>query len=413
MIRVLLIAALLLFTRTAIAQEGTGTDPVLTGHCGSGKIFSFCGDMLGWQNTIVQNYLAAMMLMTEQLTAVGAQHNQIMGGLVDAQRQSAAQRLQQSLQAEAHKDYHPSESLCQIGTFARNLADSEQRGQLSRLAMNAALFDDYTGASAASTASGYYQDFQSRFRQFREVYCDPQDRSGALANLCQHDLANADITAGEKVGGTDLARLNRDIDFTRLADNSLTLDLDFSDSDSSNDEQDAMALARNLYWPIALDPALAKQIPVKSDDYMKARSLFAAASVAHDSLASILAMKTRSAQTDPAQSSGPYLQALLQHFGIKADEAKTLLGERPSYYAQMEVLSRKMLESPDFYTNLYDKPANVRRQEVALDAIKLMQGRDRFESALRREMLTSLLVEEALSTHAARIEGSISNNQAR
>lgn len=413
MIRFLLIAALLFWAQPAAAQEGTGTDPVLTGHCGSGKLFSFCGNMLGWQNQIVQNYLAAMMLMTEQLTAVGAQHNQILGGLMDAQKQSGAQRLQQSLKASAHKDYQPSESLCQIGTFARSLATGELRGQLTRQALNAALLDDYLGTAESSTSGGNGADFTARFRQFRETYCDPQDRNGALATLCQHDLSNTTITSGEKIGGQDPARLNRDIDFTRLAENSLSLDLDFSDTTLSADETDTLALARNLYWPMALDGALPKELLAKFDDYMDARSLFAASSVAHDSLASVLAMKTRAQDADSTHGNAPYLHALLGQFGMKAEEARALLGDRPSYYAQMEVLTRKMLESPDFYTNLYDKPANVQRQKVALEAIKLMQGRDRFESALRREMLTSLLVEEALTQQAAFVESNINKNQGR
>lgn len=85
--------------------------------------------------------------------------------------------------------------------------------------------------------------------------------------------------------------------------------------------------------------------------------------------------------------------------GMTDAEIHAYLGERPSYYAQMEVLTKKIYESPNFYTNLYDKPENVDRIGAAIDAIGLMSMRDRFDSSLRREMLTGLLVEDALQTH--------------
>ena len=33
--------------------------------------------------------------------------------------------------AEAHKAYHPSEQMCEIGTFSRDLLNSEQRSKLT------------------------------------------------------------------------------------------------------------------------------------------------------------------------------------------------------------------------------------------------------------------------------------------
>lgn len=93
---------------------------------------------------------------------------------------------------------------------------------------------------------------------------------------------------------------------------------------------------------------------------------------------------------------GDVLDAADITVGEQIDE---MLGERPSYYAQMEVLTKKIYQTPDFYTNLYDKPANVERIGASIDAIALMNQRDRYETLLRQEMLTALLVEENLKTH--------------
>ena len=59
----------------------------------------------------------------------------------------------------------------------------------------------------------------------------------------------------------------------------------------------------------------------------------------------------------------------------------------------MEVLTKKIFQRPEFFTDLYDKPANVARKGVAIQAIALMQDRDLFKSNLRNEAMMSILVE--------------------
>ena len=73
-----------------------------------------------------------------------------------------------------------------------------------------------------------------------------------------------------------------------------------------------------------------------------------------------------------------------------------MLGENPSYYAQLEILAKKIYQSPDFYANLYDKPANVERKSVALKAIELMLDRAIYESQIRQEMTMSVLLSSRL-----------------
>ena len=69
-----------------------------------------------------------------------------------------------------------------------------------------------------------------------------------------------------------------------------------------------------------------------------------------------------------------------------------MLGENPSYYAQLEILAKRILQSPTFYANLYDKPENVKRISASLKAIELMIDRAIYESRLRQEAITSVLV---------------------
>jgi len=59
----------------------------------------------------------------------------------------------------------------------------------------------------------------------------------------------------------------------------------------------------------------------------------------------------------------------------------------------MELLTRKIYQSPEFYANLMESPANISRQQTAMEAIALMQDRDIYNSLRRSEMVLSSLLE--------------------
>src|SRR5690606_17866922 len=103
---------------------------------------------------------------------------------------------------------------------------------------------------------------------------------------------------------------------------------------------------------------------------------------------------------DGNASSAAHMRALFREFGLPDEEIVKLLGPNPSYFAQMELLTKKIYQSPNFYTNLYDKPANVQRIIAAMQAIKLMQDRDIQEALQRREMLLSIMLEIRLRQQA-------------
>jgi hypothetical protein len=125
---------------------------------------------------------------------------------------------------------------------------------------------------------------------------------------------------------------------------------------------------------------------------MNIRALTAKRSVARNSFASVAAMKAQG-----EKDVQPYLFALVKEMGITdEEELKKYLGERPSYYAQMEILTKKLYQNPSFYTDLYDKPANVERKNVSMQAIELMQRRDIYRSSLRTEAILAVMLETAL-----------------
>ncbi len=453
-----------------------------------------------------QNFVTPLMAMTNELTVMMTYHTAIIGSLFDAKQQLETQTELQRLSAEAHKDYHPSELMCQFGTFVRSVSRAEERVDTNKQGLSRMMNVAYRSGAASAAAGGYSRDIEARIRQLKRNYCDPRDLNGGLALMCNPDSNNCfglglspeecpfssgfDLDAvdyqsflgGEKEIPPTPERYNKDINFTRTVGLPLTLNVGFMEDYLPNegclgidvgidcpfgdiqselddflndflgldnryatpDEQDVLALARNLYWPQALDIPSSTEVPKKYATYMDARQLFAMQNVAHSSFTSIVGMKSRTdpfglkkpkeddesdstdGGSDTLGSSGSddgdegekdnlevsgwkFMKILIKDFGLNDEEIEEMLGAYPSYYAQMEVLTKKIYQSPNFYTNLIDKPVNIDRISVAMEAIKLMNGRDRFESALRREMLTSMLVEEALTKETQKVQGEIFN----
>ncbi len=375
-----------------------------------GPDYSFCRNEMDDQiDSIVDNYVTALIMMTEQLTAVmGAQMGQV-GAMLDAKQQLEAQLTHQRLRAEAHKDYQPGGLMCEFGSFVKSIASAEEKSQHDKQAFNSIMHDFYAGLEGVSTSEGYASEVASRLMKFRTVYCDPRDNNDGLNYICDHDL----VGAGTAKGATDAARINKDIDYTKTMEGPLTLDIDFAYAHSPGadtrgptpDEEDALALAKNLYWPTALTEVQRKEVADDYADYMDSRSMRATIGVAHNSYATLTGMKAKTVPVEGDNGGWNYMKSMMRDFGLSDDDISQMLGEYPSYYAQMEVLTKKIYQRPDFYTDLYDKPANVKRIKAAMTAIEIMQQRDAFDSALRREMLTSLMVEQALGKHVDRISG--------
>ncbi len=335
----------------------------------------------GVYDALKNNWVAGFMMMTEQFVSVMMEQMFILGTFLDAEQQLEVQRLFQELAADAHKEFHPSFQMCEFGTTVKSLAAAD------RIAVeNAQLLDgilekrEHLNANLAA-AGGVTLDVTHRIRMFKDIYCDLDENNRAVFLMCN-----------ESEGPVE--RITKDIDYPRAVDSQYTLNVNFTDVQDTDDEKDIISLGRNLYAGTVIDfmPEQLMNETAGQGLFLETRSIHAIRSVARRSFATIVGMRAEGDQGD-VYNVAPFLYGIISELGVPDDDIFDFLGENPSYFAQMEVLTRKIYQSPEFFTNLYDKPANVRRVGVALQALELMQDRDRFESALRREMLISLIVE--------------------
>ena len=358
-------------------------------------------EWLIWLDWVIYlHWLPPHMNMAQQLTTGMTYQALMVGALLDAKNEQETQRLMQQMAAEAHRDYQPDLTMCTFGTNVRSLAATEDKERGNTRLLDLTMLKRHKLSQDISSASAVNDDLKNRFEQFKHVYCDTNDDNNYLPPVCG--------------AGNPADRINNDIDYTKLIENRYTLDADFTDPaptpQAQADQEDIMALTRNIIGFRTFDKISDDHLKQEfaKNTYMDTRSVNAMRSVAGNSIAHIIGM--RMAGTPCASCVGStYMRPVLLQLGVPDVDIDKFLGSNPSYYAQMEVLTHKVFENEGFFTNLYTTPANVERIGATLQALKLMQDRDRFESSLRREMLLSLILEVQIRDRESRVEAAVRN----
>lgn len=336
----------------------------------------------------------ALAIMTNQINLGLITQTASIGGFLDAQNNIEKRHVLQELSAETANNYVPSEQLCRFASLSQSLAESESKGQSNQLQLMERSLARQLGTKNMSSSEGGSTDVVARMKNFMGRYCSSSDNNGQMSTLCKNS-------------GED-KYLNADIDYVRTFDSKPTLDVDFTQNKGTptDDEQNILALSDNLFandlFPRISKGDLAPNTRVKNSRiaYMDMRSLVAKRSVAENSFATLVGQKAQG-----AEGSKTFIQNILKELGLSDETSLSYLGGKPSYDAQMEVLTKKIYQSPSFYVNLMDNPANVQRQYAAMQSFGLMQQRDIFESILRSEMILSLIVELEVSKYQDQVQG--------
>lgn len=357
------------------------SEPRMTGHIAS----EFSKQRQFEMDTFFKNkFIVALQRMVRQEVAVGKQQQQIQGSLMDADEQMDTQRLMQSMQVEAYKDYQPSEGICAYGTGVRALAASQSQARANSAALSGLSLARQMGQSGTAGQSGPDGDKQARWNQFTSTHCDPASNNGDSANAGKSGMG---LACGSGAG--DKKRIDRDISYDALIGEAKTRDINFIDSGATTDEEDVQAFLDHIFPPLSRQGNAAMMGTQETQETnLSMRSIAAKRGVAQNSFNTILGMK--SAGKADQGSSSEYLGAIMKQLGLKDDEIFSVIGENPSYYAQLEILGKAMYQSPSFFTELYDKPANVERKAVILKGVELMLDRALYESETRQEILMSV-----------------------
>ncbi len=335
------------------------------------------------------NILPAMMRMTEQISVMALMQMQMVGAMLDAKHQLETQQLFRELHAQAHKDYRPSTGMCEIGTVMKSVHASFRRSDWSKIVLIDRAIKRHLGTVGTAAAEGRESDIPARLDQYINTHCSPRDFNRGTRALC------ADT-------GTPTWRRNRDIDWPRTVSEANTLDIDFTVQGAATpDEADVFALSAYLYGHEVFTRIPRTYIERTANEennranlqqlYMDMRAIIAKRQVAENSFANIVANKASG-----TGGSIDYIYALIEELGIAAEEIPGIIGENPSYDAQLKMLTEIMNYNPDVYVNLYDSPNNILRKRVSTQAIGILQKWETLETMWRTEMVSAVAAEMLL-----------------
>jgi hypothetical protein len=315
-------------------------------------------------------------------------HLGAIGAFIDASIFNDTIKDMQVFTAQTLQSYTPSEQICRFGTLSKGLSASEAKMDTDRLVLSEVGIARNLGTQNSIAASGRGLDYDSRLFVFVEKFCSLQDNKSGLSELC--DAANPI---------TDLQH-NRDIDYTRLMDNGVTINADLTDANRTQDETNVINLGHYLYGHRQASKRYTYTELNESEGaeglYNEYRSVIARRAAAQNSYNTLASMKMAG-----SGGSESYIRRVMESIGISGGDLDRYLGAQntdypfvdTSYNEQMNLLTKQIYQTPEFYANLMDSKTNVKRTSAALQGMGLMQGRDTYKSMERSEMLTAILLE--------------------
>lgn len=338
----------------------------------------------------------------------------MIGAFLDGYAANFALAELQSLNAQTINNYAVSDSICKFGTLSRSLAATEAKMTTQQMVLSEIGLARNLGTQNSMAATGRGRDNQSRLHSFVAYYCDQADNNRGLDAICK---PASGATAPRDV------EYNRDIDFTRTLDDKATLNIDLTDDTLTRDENAVIALG-NLVYGHRQDTERVSPMSIKEDQgavdrYALVRSIVARRAAAQNSYDAIVSMKSGG-----SGASRPYMEKVLSRLGLSDKEIERYIQgsyigspqagnnyddkKEPSYYAQMEILTKRLYQDPVFYGNLMDSKANVKRISASLDALDLAQTRDIYKSQIRSEMLMALLLDLQTRERSDEVGGNFS-----
>ncbi|MBL8640093.1 MAG: hypothetical protein JNK24_07055 [Alphaproteobacteria bacterium] len=331
----------------------------------------------------------------------------MIGAFMDGQTEVQSVTTLQKLNAKAMRDYQVSEQICRFGSVSKGLSQSSDKAKTAQqnimdrmIARQSLDKSTLSGVLGGNVEGGRNGDKAARLDRVSTRYCDPQELNGVYSGIAtEHGKIVTPFCLS-----TDPKNWNADIDAGKTLFGVNSTGSSLAGFGRSDDEQNLIDLGSNLYannLPLNLGASDMMRIQENGSQgnesniakLMDMRSILAKHSVAAGSFAAIAGMKTAGSADAKDQ-----LQAVAKELGLTDQkDLDALIGDNPSYYAQMDFLTKKLYQTPGFYANLYDTPSNVLRQQTALKAISLMQDRDIYESLQRSEMILSVILEARIA----------------
>lgn len=399
---------------------------------GANRIFKYQNWMI---DVFFRSYVNQLFeTITQQMTTAMMHQAVMIGAMMDAKNQLETQALMQRLVARAHKDYHPSMGMCEFGTIIMSMGPSDNRMALAKGVMDEGLLKRQLGSRNINASEGKALDRKGRLSLFKWRFCFDPDNNRidgkvftGLGLVCDPAEAGVfpnpfpDRYLDQETDFTNSVALKRTILYEPGWTDYCINGLGRPPQDCIFEDDHAMyAMSELLYGHDVFDgvPSALLVNEDNWDEYLDMRSVIAKRAVAAEPFHSIVGLKSFGTGEDPAApgsqrdsyiTQSRYIVPIFESLGMTPSETATYLGSNPSYMAFLEVMSKKMYQRPQFYTELYDTPANIERKSVAMQAISLILDRDIYESYLRSESVMALILEAKLEDAQKQVENKVNS----
>ncbi len=311
----------------------------------------------------------------------------LIGVFIDGTAMNYSLNKMNAANSRTLRDYNVSEEICKFGTLSRSLAASDIKMGANQAALSAINMSRIMGSIGGIAETGTGDDIRNRRNYVATNTCNPSDNNNSMSAIC--------LPANDP--GLKPKNYDADMDYTAAVESKPSLNVDFTSGTRTEEGDAIIALSYNLYghklWMKAVEKEEAQRemaLETNSKSYLVAARHNAAA----NSFAAIVAMKASG-----SGGSDAYMLRALQNLGLSSVDATSFAGAgHASYFAQMEMLTKKLYQTPSFYANLMNSPANVRRVTAAMEAVDLAQTRDLYNSTIRSEALMAILL-DLTATH--------------
>ncbi|MAQ70800.1 MAG: hypothetical protein CL565_01260 [Alphaproteobacteria bacterium] len=304
------------------------------------------------------HWTAALMGMTEQLSSGQMKQVETQASFTDSHNTTDVEIAANQQVADASEEMRPSEGLCERQTAASGLVSSDVKMRAAAESISQQNLTSTLNLPGTVGAQGPGVRGERNLWQIQTIYQPGESMNGAV---------------GEATGVTpdDGTRIYGDL-FPNFYTQDTYPNVDFSDDVTTDEETDLLAFYENICQTTSLpnpSPVLLRD-PQQQDILRDINDIAAVQGLACYSVSSQAAL-----YQEGSGESADFIRAILaQGGGIDEDEMESIMGpnNRPSFMAQMKVLTHYMNNGAGQAAENVNHPADLQRKVVLQDAANLM-----------------------------------------
>ena len=325
------------------------------------------------------NWTAALMKMTEQISAGQTKQIETQASFTDSHNLNDVEIAANQQVADTVEEMRPSKGLCERQTAAAGLVSSDIKMKAASENMSREKLSSSLNLPGTVGAPGPGVRQERRLRQVQTVYQSGDTMNGAV---------------GEALGVTpaDSTRLNADL-FPGFYTKATYPNVDFSDAETTDEETDLLAFQDNICQTTNLPnpPPVLLRDPQQQDVLRDINDMAAVQGLACYGVQSQAAL-----YQEGSGESAEYIRAILAQSGVEdEEEIESIMGpnDKPSFMAQMKVLTHYMNNGAGQAAENVSHPADLQRKVVLQDAANLMLKYETYK-ALKQTAANLVMINE-------------------